>query len=360
MEFKIIEHNFFTKVSFLFVCLIIIGCKNNTKNKTAQSITASSTMKTYEWLPSESAPKHYPVEIYQGDFITDSGEYIEVPKGGTVKNGWGNIGSTWAIGEKFKPVPSKLAIIYISFTEDQFYAGEFQLPKDKITELFEKGFVNNKGVQKKYNKLLVGLAPGGAVSVWLSGVGSTVEVGHYRASKTNVSMKDFNPDGIQDREAYVKDERNNFTAETKEVLEQQGVPLGKWTKYRERFRWRPKFEHKGGGKMYRFLNDFYNGEYFNSIGNNPLITKYQDFPPPKRVAFRWSDKKGNKYGCKVYFNETEIWNAFKKIYANSKTSQAELVLEIDKYNSEIKLYLRSNNDEVLLEKTEVKIFEANS
>jgi hypothetical protein len=88
----------------------------------------------------------------------------------------------------------------------------------------------------------------------------------------------------------------------------------------------PKFKYKEQGKLYRFLNDVYNGEYFNTIENNPLVTEYQNFPPPKRVAFRWSDKNDNKYGCRIYFDETEIWEAFKKIYANPKTKQAELVI----------------------------------
>ncbi|MDO6811339.1 DUF2931 family protein, partial [Zobellia galactanivorans] len=131
-------------------------------------------MKTFEWRPTECAPEHYPIGIYQGGFITEDDDYFMIPNGGVVSNGWGNSGSTWVTGPDFKPVPNKLKIIWISYTENQFYFGDFNLPTDKITELFEKGYINEHGKHKTYNNLIVCLAPGGAVSVFIMGAGTSI------------------------------------------------------------------------------------------------------------------------------------------------------------------------------------------
>ncbi|MGD1841721.1 MAG: hypothetical protein ACFB0B_12605 [Thermonemataceae bacterium] len=92
--------------------------------------------------------------------------------------------------------------------------------------------------------------------------------------------------------------------------------------------------------------------------DNPIISEYQNFPPTKCTFFGWSDKNGNKYGGRVYFDETEIWEAFKTIYANPKTTQSALVIEIDKYNSNLRISLESENDTVVIEKAKIKIYEA--
>ncbi len=345
------RHKIVKQLGSAVIVLFTLGCKQ-------QVSPAEPAINTFKWLPSESAPKHYPAEIYQGHFITEEGQYITIPNGNTIRNGWGDFGSTWVVGEDFKPVPHKLAIIYISYTEDQFYYGEFDLPTDTITAYFEKGYINYRGEQKSYTTLSAGLAPGGAVSVWLKGAGSTVEIGHYQAEKTEVSMADFNPEGIQDRAAYVKDEQEHFSEETKAVLAKEGIPIGKWTGYRERFRWKPKFVHKAEGNSYRFLGDFYNGEFYLVQPDNPIIATYQDFPPPKRVAFRWEDKNKTRYGCKVYFDEAEIWDVFKRMYSKPETQYADLVLEVDKYNSSLKISLQNETDRIEIEKAKIVMYEA--
>ncbi len=342
---------------FVLLSLITVSytCKQQT-NTTLQTNTPA--INTFKWRPSESAPKHYPMSIYQGHFITEEGQYITIPNGGTITNGWGDFGSTWVVGEDYKPVPHKLAIIYISYTEDQFYYGEFDLPTDTITAYFEKGYINYRGEQKSYTTLSAGLAPGGAVSVWLKGAGSSVEIGHYQAEKTEVSMADFVPDGLQDREQYVKNRLNHLPEESKAVLAKDGIPIGKWTGYRERFRWKPRLMHATKGKMKDCLSDFYNGEFYFTHIDNPLITEYQDFPPAKRIAFGWYDENGVEYGCKVYFDEAEIWGVFKRMYSKPKTQHADLVLEVDKYNSSLKISLQNETDRIEIKKAKIVMYEA--
>ncbi|WFO16530.1 hypothetical protein M601_001570 [Cellulophaga baltica 4] len=87
-----------------------------------------------------------------------------------------------------------------------------------------------------------------------------------------------------------------------------------------------------------------------------MLSKYSLHPPSKRIAFSWYDKLGNRYGSEILFDEKEIWNAFEEIYKNQKTTEANLVLEIDKYNSNLNITLESENDTILIEKSKIKIY----
>ncbi|MBU2976054.1 DUF2931 family protein [Zobellia sp. B3R18] len=346
----------FKRISLIGLVFIAFCCKPNKKDNIQ---TTSSTMKTFEWLPTESAPKHYPIGIYQGSFIAENDDYIMIPSGGVVSNGWGNFGSTWVTGPDFKPVPNKLKIIWISYTENQFYFGDFNLPKDKITELFEQGYIDEQGKPQTYDNLTVGLAPGGAVSVWIMGAGASVEIGHYQAIKTEVAMGDFSPHSSMSRDEYVQDVKNYFSDETKKVIAQEGIPIGKWTDYRQSFLWKPTFKHKDDGVLVDFSSEFYNGETYLVRVDNPILKEFKHYPPSKSFWFHWKDKNNNGYGAKIKFEEKEIWNAFKTVYDNPETTQAELVLEIDKYNSSLKISLESTYDTILIEKAVIKMFISN-
>ncbi|MCF6351133.1 MAG: DUF2931 family protein [Flavobacteriaceae bacterium] len=314
------------------------------------------TEKKFEWKPTECAPIHYASEIYQGSFITDDDKYITIPYGGTIKQGWGHSGSSWAVGEDLKPVPSHLKIIWISYTENQFYYLDTKLPKQKMIELFEKGFIDKQGKQSTYDDIVVGLAPGGAVSVWLLEATRTTEIGHYQAKKTEVDMKIFNPDGIQNRDEYVRVTTESFSEETKKVLAEQGIPIGKWTAFRQRFLWKPVIKHVEELKLVDLSIDFYNGERYSVRADNPILDDYQNYPPTSEIGFYWYDKRDNQFGSIITFNEKEIWAAFKKIYKNKETKQAALVFTIDKYNSNVAIFLKSELDSIKIEKATVKTY----
>src|SRR5690625_7837107 len=82
--------------------------------------------------------------------------------------------SSHIVGPELKPVPDKLHIKYFSYLEDQCYEGNFDLPSDEILSLFREGSRNTD--EPNYYRIMVGVAPGGAVSVWLKGEIKTTEV----------------------------------------------------------------------------------------------------------------------------------------------------------------------------------------
>ena len=130
----------------------------------------------FEWDATESAPLYYPMEIIQGTFIyqgeAERGLYI--PSGGTLSSGWGHPISSHVVGEKSKPLPDRLHIVFFSYAEKQFYKGAFELPYEKILALFREGIANPvvyPGGHEipLYSRIMVGIAPGGAVAVWVIG-----------------------------------------------------------------------------------------------------------------------------------------------------------------------------------------------
>lgn len=346
----------FTYTFLMISCLTIVSCKQSDKKNIENSKTEFMIEKKFEWKPTECAPLHYASEIYHGDFITEDDNYITIPYGGRIDQGWGSSGSSWAVGEDLKSVPSRLKIIWLSYTENQFYFLDTELPKQKMTELFEKGFINRQGKQVTYNDIVVGLAPGGAVSVWLLGASRTTEVGHYQAEKTEVEMKDFNPDGNQNQDSYIKNKIESFSDDTKNVLAEQGIPIGKWTAFTERFLWKSVLKHVEEHKLATFHTQFYNGEMYSASVGNPVLDGYKNFSPPKSVSFRWFDKNNNRFGSKINFDEKVIWEAFHKIFENKDTKQVELVFQIDKYNSDVKITLESEYEIIEITKAIIKTY----
>src|SRR5690625_5873636 len=83
------------------------------------------------------------------------------------KKGLGVMFSSHIVGPDLKPLPDKLHIKYFSYLEDQFYEGNFDLPYEKILFLFREGSKDKDNTE--YNRIMVGVAPGGSVAVWLQG-----------------------------------------------------------------------------------------------------------------------------------------------------------------------------------------------
>src|SRR5690625_6073884 len=82
--------------------------------------------------------------------------------------------SSHIVGPDLKPLPDRLDIKFFSYTENQFYHGKFELPYDDIRRLFKEWDRLND--RPAYNRIMTGVAPGGAVAVWLTGQVKTTEV----------------------------------------------------------------------------------------------------------------------------------------------------------------------------------------
>ena len=130
----------------------------------------------HEWLPTESAPRRYPVQLVSGDLLFDD-DGVYIPDGRLVMNGWGEIGSTHIVGDDLKPLPTSLDLTWFSYAENVFYAGDFTLDGDRLAQMFARGLqAPTRDERADYSRLIVGMAPGGLICVWLAGAGIVHEV----------------------------------------------------------------------------------------------------------------------------------------------------------------------------------------
>lgn len=333
----------FLKISMTPLLLLITGCSHAmSKNDT-----------TFYWDATESAPKHYPMEIITGTFIykdeAERGLYI--PSGGTLTKGWGESISSHAVGPDFKPLPDRLKITFYSYAERQFYKGEFALPYDKILALFREGTAANNKDHPIYSRMMAGIAPGGVVAVWVGGRGNYIEVFFGQAEKINLDpsaafalpFKDK-----QDSDDYVREVMEGvLTPAELESLKSEGIPFDLWSRYRNRYEWLPTF---GDGYQAEYVNViFVNGENERRWFLNDKDVVSKPYPVPKKLTFK-TLINGKKVMFEVRFDEFETMAAFEKLGANGQ--KVYLNFEPRLPRSQIKIRLYNDKESIELKKFE--------
>ena len=311
--------------------------------------TMSKNDTKFEWKATESAPKLYPMEIIKGTFIYhgEAEQGLYVPSGGTLKAGWGIPISSHVVGDRLKPLPDRLKITFFSYAEKQFYQGEFNLPYEKILALFREGVAANRE-EPTYSGIMVGIAPGGAVAVWVEGT-ENVEVFFGQAQKV-----DLDPSSAfalpfknkQEADAYIaKQLVNALTPDELASLKKDGIPFGLWERYRNRYDWRPI---SSDGKNLIGVNVvFLNGE---SIRDWVLDDKKQPHlprPVPMKVSFE-TLVNGEEVIFMVNFDEFETMAAFEKLGANGQKVTLEFEPRLPR--TQIKVRLRNDKESIELKK----------
>jgi hypothetical protein len=311
-------------------------------------------MEKFKWIPTECAPRKYPVKIIEGDFIFKNGRSIYIPDGKLMSNGWGETGSAHVVGEDFKPIPVKMEICWFSYTEDKFYAGSFDLPYRKILNLFREGFTESHTKEKTtYNGIIAGMAPGGEISLWVVGAGTTVEVASFQAREADIDWKRVldNPD--TSRQDYIRSvllEDEDFSEEELASLKKTGVPQGLFkNKYRERYDW--KHRVVGAPKIFFVTFDMFNGERLPESSGLLESAVFPDRAVPKSAAVGWFDSAGRKLTQEIHFDETEIFEAFHKFQEMNPGGTYEMELQISSASTLIWAFLEDETHRVEFEKT---------
>jgi len=312
---------------------------------------------TFEWLPTACAPKFYPAEIAKGNFIFDDETSIYIPGSRMMYNGWGNSGATHIVGEDFKPVPVKLEITWLSFTENKFYTGTFKLPQREMKTLFERGFTNWTGQKKEFTKLNVGITPKGTVTLWIQGIGWSEEITQYQAQETSYPIEKFLPNaGEISQEQYVKNRLGGLPDDIKQGIS-TNPNFDTWsTLYQTKYKWLPKLSFADEGSLEQILVESYNGEKYNVKSTNPILHQYKNFALPRHIRIKWTDKNQLKYGGKIFFDEAEIFGVFRQLFEQNKATKADLIMEVDKYNSNLRVSLTSEQERIELTQAQIKVY----
>jgi hypothetical protein len=337
------------KISTFYILLLVLGltaCQNKQMEE------------KFDWNPAESHPLMYPGEAYKIRFVFADSNTISWPTGGTgLGGGWGKESGTVSVGANLKPVPVRLDISWLSYTEKQFYQGSFQLPYDTILSLFKNGFIDYNGEHDTYNQIIAGMAPGGIVVVWLSGVGHQVDVARFKAQPTQVAIPDFSPDSqIKDLDNYMKMEieTDSDVARAIKSATENGIPYGLWDRYRERFILRPVITYDQHTPVSTNIvsMDFYNGESDVMLGDRIIKNEFQSRGRIEKMSISWTmertPNKKQSYQLNIEFNEAEIFKAYKETYATNPTQKVELVVAINRGNDQYQVFLQNKETKIEL------------
>ena len=311
----------------------------------------------YDWKATESAPKNFPMEIVKGYFYSSDGYSLYVPNKKTIHHGWGNSISSHLVGPDLKSLPNRLDITFFSYTEDKFYKGDFDLPYDEILKLFSEGYFSPKeGDHTTFFEIIAGVAPGGTVTVWLSGIDKTTEIFSGRAEKTIIDWKNIVDNPEISREKFIEIEiEDSMTAEAMDVLKKNGVPISLWNTYRKRYDWQPLFSGQEPPGLIELIK-FFNGEegYLNYPLDESFLT--EDHAIPKELHFIWDWPKGRPLSFELYFDEEEIFSAFEQLSKSNQRIYLELLMDGVEEGNRLWIKLRNDDEEVLLNNTKLETY----
>ena len=311
--------------------------------------------KKYEWTVSDCAPKNFTSRIYFGSLHYGKNSGASVPDGKNIDNGWGRPGTSYG-SKSLKEVPDKLEIVYMSFRENKFYGGSFKLPKEKMEELFEEGFLKHdfktdKEVKKTYDKIVVGVGPGGLVGVWLNGYNNSVQVATFYGEETDVDFSRLIPNGITDRELYVS---NRLKEISQEELEKP-IPFGLWETYAKRYQWKPVIESELLTEVKLLNTTYYNGDKEALFKSDAEKLDFKFRAIPENVFVDWGRSNGAGVRSKFYFDETEMFQTFNQLLTDPETQQGELVFKF-KGTQEADVFLKVGDRQKQLEKVKLETY----
>ena len=200
-------------ISSILVLLVLAGCSPKDK---------------YEWNAGMSAPKYYGnggpmVEyFYKGKSVAGASANIGFSPG------WGVTAGGYSGGEQYKDIPDSVAVSWICATDGIEYRGGARLPRERMLELFKKGFKTVYGMKTTYTSIVAGMAPGGNATIWLRGSERLTEIIRFKAENNGI-WKEHDEDynnymgEITSSKEYINSEASIF-----QYL--HGVPYDVWEK----------------------------------------------------------------------------------------------------------------------------------
>ena len=321
-------------IALLSLVFFFNGCGAATMNKDAKQTH-------FKWYAVATAPRGYPMEVISGTFFykgMNSG--VPIPSGGTLKTGWGESASVYVGSDEVPPLPDRVRVEFFSYTENQVYEAEFALPYDTILGMFQEQMKIHPN-ENNYSSFLLGIAPGGAVSVWLQGT-RTIEVFFGQARKI-----EMNPSEIFDLPFKSKEESNDYVKSTlaESVSPEQlahikahGAPVGTWARYRSLYRWSPAYKDGKNPTDSEMRAKYLNGERY------PLPTQFNEVlantpkPLPFQLKFSAQATKDDDPFYVIDFEPVELMEAFEKLGSHGEKVYIEFDAQIPVTNMKIRVY----------------------
>ncbi len=326
----------------------------------------------YNWSANISAPKFYPVSYISVDF-GKTGAAAGVLTG--IDPGWGETIGNFITGNKYKPAPEDVYIRYSSGENNFIYEGIVSLPKEKIRSIFREQShpkqlpkIKKKQIEifsskedhngaeelspkaSTYFELIVGMAPGGWIRVWLRGNGDFDKVEIIKAQ-----LKGHYDDTANER-YKVKSFENWGKYYT--YWQYHGIPYEVWANNEKEYNLQyicnnadPQFDYiiyQSISKDGTFINGF---DFLNERekANNKDFKKKK---LPVQMTFSWHDMTKNIFYDTFVNFPKNFSSIFTRSYFDTNTKSYQnyrkLELEIEKAGNYGKVYLVGLNKRTLL------------
>ena len=365
-------------ITLILLALWLTGCwgykaKQNKANANAQP--------EYEWGIAVNAPIGYPIRFYAGRVggMSITGElYSE-----TREPDWGEAFSYES--HSMEELPQNVDMVWLSYKEDCFYRLKTAIDYEKIVKLFREGFnqrvPNGEVRHKTYDTIVVGIAPGGVVVLWVgSGYFPLTEIGRYQAEK--IELRE--PEGLDNHQRLIFDKEyakrlltNNtiIPEDFREANKNKPIPFGLWDSYRDnQYQWYPTFEIPNG-RIGDVDYQYWNGEadtfFFTDFvaleeqkdvfAPKELYHDIRKLPLFKEIRFTYKAEDGIKYGVGLQFDWEDILKAYKKVFGeHPEEVKAHLDIRINRDNTYLAVRLVGDNGkEAFIEPKLIDIGEAN-
>ena len=335
----------------------------------------------YEWGVAVNTPIGYPIRFYAAmvggrPIVRELYTEKEEPD-------WGN-----AYGYESHSMgylPASVDMVWLSYKEDCFYRLKTAIDYEKIAKLFREGFnqrvPNGEVRHKTYDTIVVGIAPGGVVVLWVGyGYLPLTEIGRYQAEK--IALRE--PEGLDNHQKLIfskKDREEVLNSNTiipedfREANKNKPIPFGLWDSYRDnQYQWYPTFEipnGKIGDVDYQYWNgeadtffftDFITLEEHKDVfAPKELYHNIRKLPLFKEIRFTYKAEDGIKYGMKIEFDWEDILATYKKVFGeHPEEVKAHLDIRLNAANTETSICLVGDNGkEAFIDPKLIDIGEAN-
>ncbi len=306
-----------------------------------------STMQRYRINVVGNAPYGYSTESLFGLLFCNNGDILEIPQNYPFEGEWGQPSEIQILNNDEFPLPSKIDIVWLSIAEKKFYDLVTDLPTSEYEVLWN--ILSSEVKKPIYNSIVVGMSPGGYISIWFWGQQKSINVGWFKARETTVPMEQFipnHPDLTVDSycELYMGSIDNNldysvlsfsftkkmikYSSRYQIIFEKWDNDEEKWEKYEENDDMIPKFEY--------IEESLYDGTH-DKLHDGGLL-RYHEAGKPKKLAVKWHIKK-SEYTAFFWFDETLICEIFEKFYGVHRDTKADFIIRIDAEQKKYELAL---------------------
>ncbi|PDS22313.1 DUF2931 family protein [Flavobacterium branchiophilum] len=360
-----------TSFVFIALCFYFLWITSKYEREEFNAIETYKKFEKFEYDLGLSTPEGYPIKLLSSNFKInekaasyhscdlDVGVYSE--NWGIGTNNYFCGGNSDLIEEDLRGfvIPDSIEIYWYSFLEKKYYHLNTKINKDKISAYFRKGYQYtfsrelNKRINSTYDEIVVGIAPGGDVVIWVSSFPNTKEIEIFKATEIKKEALEYKEQIVNEKEIIevlndtCKCEDN--TQFRKIVHQNIPIPYGKWTnKYRKQFNWKISVNDFGQTKPEMDFN-FFNAEEYSLYKDNFTKMKHQKKTLPRFLNYQFS--KNNKYyEALIEFDEDEIFKHFEKLTQKNPNEPLEIIVNISEKLDKTSIQLSSKNESIYFKK----------